>query len=499
MRNAAKESEQKYKQLIKNSFDMIVLLDSNGIQRYVSESCERILGYKPEELINISVIESMVHPDDQEKTLAGLTNIIEKSTNGGAQYRHRHKNGSWVYLEAFGTNQINNPLIKSVVLNVRDITESIENKELILKSKQLYDNLVSNISVGVYVLRSKPDGSFVLDYVSPKMAEILDLSVERLITNVDIIFNVFHPDDLDGFVRLNREGIEKKQKFYWQGRAIVKGVIKWLHFSSIPQEEENGDILWNGLVVDITDQMKAKAEIEHQNEELHKMNVEKDKFFSIIAHDLKAPFNSIVGFSNLLSEQVKEKNYDGIVKYSGIIEQSSNHAMDLLKNLMEWSLSHTGRMKLNPEYFELIELIKDTELLLTGALQQKSISLSKNVPANTLVFTDKAMISTVLRNLISNAIKYTHSGDEIIISTKETQEDLTISVSDKGVGIPKENINKLFKIDQSYSTLGTNNEKGTGLGLILCKEFIEMHRGQIWVESVEGKGSNFKFTLPKRA
>ena len=129
-------TDERFKQLIKNSFDMIVLLDSDGNQHYVSDSCERILGYKPEELINIYVIEQMVHPEDQAQVRAGLTDILEGSTHGGAQYRHRHKNGSWVYLEAFGTNQINNPLIKSVVLNVRDVTESIKDKELILKSKQ---------------------------------------------------------------------------------------------------------------------------------------------------------------------------------------------------------------------------------------------------------------------------------------------------------------------------------------------------------------------------
>lgn len=128
-------NEEKFKHLIKNSFDMIVLLDANGIQHYVSESCENILGYKPEELINVSVIDKFIHPDDQEKTRAGLQNILENSAYGGTQYRHRHKNGGWVYLEAFGTNQINNPAIQSVILNVRDITER-KNAEQALKESE---------------------------------------------------------------------------------------------------------------------------------------------------------------------------------------------------------------------------------------------------------------------------------------------------------------------------------------------------------------------------
>lgn len=253
----------------------------------------------------------------------------------------------------------------------------------------------------------------------------------------------------------------------------------------------------NRLIVihNISERKLAEAEVKHKNDELQKLNTEKDKFFTIIAHDLKSPFNSILGFSNLIIERVKEKNYEDVEKYAEIIQLSSNKAMDLLINLMEWSQSQTGRMEFNPEYFDLVELIKDTELLISGAMEQKSITISKIVPSNVLVFADKKMINTVLRNLISNAIKYTHPGGEIIISTNENQGYLIISVSDNGVGIPKASIDKLFKIDQNYTTLGTKNEKGTGLGLILCKEFVEKHSGEIWVESEEGKGSTFYFTI----
>ncbi len=250
------------------------------------------------------------------------------------------------------------------------------------------------------------------------------------------------------------------------------------------------------VIHNITELKLAEQEIKHKNDELQKLNTEKDKFFTIIAHDLKSPFNTILGFSDLLVDRVKEKKYDDVEEYAEIIQLSSKKAMDLLINLMEWAQSQTRRMEFHPEYFELIELIKDTELLLSGALKQKSISIVEHFPSNTPVFADKKIISTVLRNLISNAIKYTHPSGEIIISTKETQGELIISVSDNGVGIPKANIDKLFKIDQSYSTLGTNNEKGTGLGLTLCKEFVEKHGGKIWIDSEVDKGSTFYFTIP---
>jgi two-component system, sensor histidine kinase and response regulator len=254
-------------------------------------------------------------------------------------------------------------------------------------------------------------------------------------------------------------------------------------------------ILWHSNMT----RVKQSRQITRQNKALVDSNAEKDKFFSIIAHDLKSPFTSILGFSNLLAEQVRDKDYKGIDQYATVIQQSSKKAMDLLMNLMEWSQAQTGRMAFNPEKFELMELIRDTELLFAGALQQKKISLTITVSSNSFVFADRNMISTVMRNLFSNAIKFTYEGGHIRVLVVTDQQLLTVSIADSGVGIPKESMDKLFRIDQSYSTPGTQDEKGTGLGLILCKELIEKHAGKIWGESELGKGSTFYFTLPANA
>ncbi|MEF8985444.1 MAG: PAS domain-containing sensor histidine kinase, partial [Bacteroidales bacterium] len=279
------ESEQRFKQLIRNSFDMIVLLDTNGIQHYVSESCEYILGYKPEELVNVPVIDQFIHPEDQEKTRTGLLNILNNSNNGGTQYRHWHKNGGWVYLEAFGTNQIDNPSIQSVVLNVRDITER-KNAEQALKASE----------------------------------------------------------------------------------ARLAG-----------------------------------------------LNATKDKLFSIIGHDLRGPFNSIIGFSNLLINQVQQKDYEGVERYARIIRDSSYRAMDLLTNLLEWSRAQSGKIEFNPEYIELVTVINEVTDLLDDSAKQKSITISRHLPHNLPVFADKDMVLTILRNLISNGIKFTNPGGEIMV------------------------------------------------------------------------------------
>lgn len=163
---------------------------------------------------------------------------------------------------------------------------------------------------------------------------------------------------------------------------------------------------------------------------------------------------------------------------------------------MEWARTKTGRIEFSPEYIDMIDLINGVEMLFLDIAKQKSITVHNILPSHIPVFADRAMVNTVLRNLISNGIKFTNHGGEITISTEANQNELIVKISDTGIGIQKIRLDKLFSIDNSYSTQGTDNEQGTGLGLILCKEFIERHNGKIWVESELGKGSTFYFSIP---
>lgn len=387
---------------------------------------------------------------------------------------------------------------KGIVFGIiQDISERKKAEAEILRVKQQYDNLVSKIPVGVYILKTKPDGAFALEYASPRMGEMLGLSVESLFAHNETIFKAIHPDDLESFVLRNQEGIQYKQPFIWKGRVVVSGDVRWLQISSSPQQLENGDVLWHGLIVDITDRIRDEAEIKLKNEELINLNATKDKFFSIIAHDLKNPFNSILGFSNLLAEKIQENDFTRISEFVGYIQDSSKLAMDLLGNLLEWTRSKTGRMVFSPELVEMASLIKGVAAILDASARQKKITISFQLPQDAPVKVDKSMISTILINLISNAVKFTREGGEIVISAGELNDELVVSVADNGIGIRKESIEKLFRIEESYSTAGTNKELGTGLGLILCKEFVDKHGGRIWVESKIGKGSKFSFTIPK--
>ncbi len=239
--------------------------------------------------------------------------------------------------------------------------------------------------------------------------------------------------------------------------------------------------------------------IKNKNEELVQLNATKDKFFSIIAHDLKGPFNSLIGFSELLIDEVKNGNYSNVEKFSTFIYLTSNQTFNLVLNLLEWSRSQTGKIEFNPESILFSNLIDEINNLLISQADKKGIKLINKISCDLTVFGDKNMLETVIRNLVSNAIKYSRKGGIIIIESAELKDSIQISVSDNGVGISEENIEKLFLIEHNLSTLGTDNENGTGLGLILCKEFVDKHNGKIWVESEVGKGSEFKFILPVKS
>lgn len=232
------------------------------------------------------------------------------------------------------------------------------------------------------------------------------------------------------------------------------------------------------------------------NEELKQINASKDKFFSIIGHDLKSPFNTILGFSDLLQEQVKEKDYSQVELYSNLIYKSAHKAFDLLVNLMEWAQTQTGRISFKPETFDIVNSVMEMKSLFQETASQKEIQIVTDLPPYLEIFADKAMINTVLRNLVSNAIKFTPLKGAVKIVSKLKDDQIVFMVKDNGVGIPPDRIEKLFRIDENYSTKGTNQETGTGLGLIICKEFIEKHQGKIWVESKEGEGSTFCFSIP---
>jgi signal transduction histidine kinase len=226
------------------------------------------------------------------------------------------------------------------------------------------------------------------------------------------------------------------------------------------------------------------------------LNATKDRFFSIIAHDLKNPFITILGFTDLLYSDYNELSDDERLSFILEMKKSAELSFNLLQNLLQWSRSQTGRIEFNPKKLGLLKIIDENFLILNNSAEQKQIQLFNQVISTIQVTADEDMLNTVFRNLLTNAIKFSNKGGIISVRASAIENFAEIYVSDCGVGMDQKAIDNLFRLEITRSTAGTENETGTGLGLILCKEFIEKNGGTIRVESEVGKGSKFIFTLP---
>jgi signal transduction histidine kinase len=236
--------------------------------------------------------------------------------------------------------------------------------------------------------------------------------------------------------------------------------------------------------------------ITEYSQKLQIANTTKDKFFSIIAHDLKNPFNTLIGFSEILKNSFDELTEDEVYENLNIIHSTSKNGYVLLDNLLQWAQTQTNQIKFNPELIRLKSAIQECIDGIENQSQFKDIEIVNKVLNNHTIIGDINQIKTIVRNLISNAIKYTTRNGLILVKSEIVGENMQISVKDTGVGIPESDLKNLFQLDRIFSTPGTNQEKGSGLGLVLCKEFVEMHGGKIWAESMEGNGSEFIFTIP---
>jgi signal transduction histidine kinase len=273
------------------------------------------------------------------------------------------------------------------------------------------------------------------------------------------------------------------------GISFLLSLIRW---------RNNWSVLNQAMIIE-----EQKQELENKNIELNRqasklkeLNANKDKLFSIIAHDLTSPFNSIMGFSDLLKSEASHLNVNDVEEYATHINNAAHQTHQLLKNLLAWAGMQQGRMDFKPVKLALFEAGNDIIQLLDNYAKQKKIKTQNSIPEGLTANADPDMLHAILRNLVSNAIRFTPAGGWLELSATESPDEVIVSVKDNGIGISEQNISLLFDVEKNFTMPGTANEKGTGLGLVLCKEFVEKHGGKIWVESEEGKGSAFSFALP---
>jgi signal transduction histidine kinase len=245
------------------------------------------------------------------------------------------------------------------------------------------------------------------------------------------------------------------------------------------------------------DKKYNEEKIIEYSEELKELNASKDKFFSIIAHDLKSPFHGLLGLTRMIVEEYDSMSESEVRQYLQIIKDSTESTYKLIENLLEWSRLESGKMKYNPALQNMFMIVEDTRILLNQNARMKNINLRNKLGHQSFVWGDDTMLQSLIQNLISNAIKFTPTGGSIEIFEKRFDEYIEFIVSDTGIGIKEKDLEKLFRIDMNFTTKGTNQEKGTGLGLALCKEIINIHGGNIFVQSKVGEGTKIIFTLNK--
>jgi PAS domain S-box-containing protein len=386
-------------------------------------------------------------------------------------------------------------------LQIKKKTESInlKNQEL-QKSEEKFRVITENSSDIIWHL----DSNFLLTYISPADERIRGFKKEEVIGKS--LFSILKPEGIEMLMEANKKrmfnlskGIRSAPAIYELEEICKDGSWVWVEATATAFYDRDGKVTgYHGVSRDISERKKAELLLKERESQLRELNSTKDKLFSIIAHDLRGPFNAIIGLSELLIKKSKDFEVTKTEKYLGIINTTAENTLILLDNLLDWANSQTGKNIYKPEKTNLGAIISEILEVSKSIAKIKNISLNYIQTDDVEVYADVNMLKTILRNLISNAIKYTHSNGEISISAAKNQNNIEITVSDNGVGISEETRDKLFEIDSNITTTGTADEKGSGLGLILCKDFVEKHGGKIWVKSELGKGSAFTFSLPFR-
>lgn len=285
---------------------------------------------------------------------------------------------------------------------------------------------------------------------------------------------------------------QKNVNFIWFVIMLLLGIVAILIYVSLQQKKKSNTLLHEKNSELVNSYKKLLDSEEH----LKELNATKDRLFTIIAHDLKNPMNVLLGYSELLYTHFEKYDEQKKLELNAVIYHTSQNLSMLMENMLQWARAQTGVIKYNPEHFPLSTIVKQEVNLHSSLLEQKQLKVVNRVEDSIIVFADINLVSIIVRNLLNNAIKFSNLLDRIIINASEKDGMVEVKVTDYGIGMSKTEIGKLFKIDSSYSSLGTSGERGTGLGLIICKDFVEKNGGEIYVTSQEGLGSSFIFTLP---
>jgi len=487
---ALREKNERLELISRNSADLICLHDMDGVYTFVSPSVENILGFTYKELLGTNHAD-LIHEEDLEMLMDVPQKELEENgviTNTG--YRIRNKKGEYIWFES-SVSIIKDPDGKSIGLQSisRDITAR-KKLELMFENAQEmahvggweFDLITGEIfwTDEVYRIHDKEIGSELIleegmDHFPGESRDKLAMAINK--------------------ATMNHEKYDLVLPFISE-----KKVFKWVRAIGEPHIVDGNVVRLSGTFQDISKQVNYEKRIIAQNEELLKLTETRDKLYSIIAHDLKGAFFGINGMIELLIDELKESKsklrIENSIKTLSLVHLSSKNAYELLENLLDWIRVQNGQISVEKEKVSIAKLLTDSISIFETSAAKKGVAVNMQ-SSDIHIMGDVNMLSTVFRNLISNAIKYSEKDDEIKVDIKENGHSVAVSIKDSGIGMTSEIKDQLFDKNNRPQRRGTLSEKGTGLGLLLCKELVEVHNGTITVISEENNGSEFIVNLPK--
>ena len=487
---------------------------------YYSEDYLKIFGIKNKRHDKVTEqVYSIIHPDDIKKVKTAHLNARKNKTGFEVSYRVKLKNGNQKIICEKGTNEFDSKdnLVRSIAI-VQDVTSRKLSEQLFQESEERFRTFFEfNRAVMLQI-----------DFESKKIVncnnaavEFYGYSKEQLLKKSIYQINTMSKKTIDEL--MERAVKENVQHFQFKHRLANRKVRDVEVFASLIKLEKKVNLF--AIVVDVTNQVKAEKEIadyikqlktvqkkleikrkkmeelnmslQESQKELLELNENKNKFFSIIAHDLRSPFMALSGISQMISEDMDSMSVKEVKNMASVIYNSTQNLYKLMENLLHWANIQMDTLKISPSKIDIKKISEQVVLTFQLPLNEKNITVVNNIK-KTFAFADEECVKTILRNLINNAIKFSNKGSKIKLSSRiiKSKSVVKISVKDFGVGITKTTLAKIFSIKEKVSKTGTNNEIGTGLGLILSKELVEKNNGNIFVKSKVGEGSEFSFTLP---
>jgi PAS domain S-box-containing protein len=511
--NIAKEIDLK-RVLIESYYELSDLYEKtnelkNSLEYYKLFSLLKDSVYDNERNIHIAELEMRYNKKQQEETINILklkrqqTHIIYLSVLSLFLIILLYVNYKRLKLKKSDNKLISEQkaILESLNKELKEKNFELEKHKLqLIESEQLYRMIFENSPLGNALIDSKGD----FQKINNALLKIFGLVNDKEIISKNLFdFSILKRTniliDFEKVISENKVCTGEIQIKSLNGNKVV------IYYHLYPIVDDKGKVSKvQAIAIDITDKYLKDKAINLKNIELQEMNATKDRFFSIIAHDLKNPFNAVMGFANLLRDDYDSYSDEEKKQFIESIALASEDINNLLENLLKWAWSQSGKIEYNPEKINAIDIINECIDLVKVQADKKKITLNKLNADSVYIYVDANMIRTVIRNLLSNAIKYTPSEGSVKVNymTKQLASEngnsdvMEIAISDTGVGISKEDIDKIFKIGSRVKKLGTEGETGTGLGLILCKEFVQKNGGNIYVDSTLGKGSTFVFTVP---